>query len=255
MNTAEVVIREVQGDSGFQVAELTRESVREPGQPPKLHSHGQILSLHVAGRNVLRVGIAAANFGYNLRDFSWGVPLLPMLPVISEQLGQLSKVGIAREGFFNGFAIENVSIRGQLNAVVCDTTAHVQHEVLGVLASAFAHKKRRNELGVRIKGHENPLVAKLCRIVLPNVPSFLAYKRPDFVTLDSTARQLTHTRIQQPFASLSCHDEQTHDGIAIQPGEPFCGSDRAAFKQALNGLQPSLASSGSDPEFRIKESD
>src|SRR2546422_633193 len=108
MNTAEVVIREVQGDGGFQVIHLARESVREPSQPPELHSHGQVLPLHIAGRDMLRVGISAANLGYNLRDPSWGVPLIPELPIVSEQFGQLSKVGITREGFFNGFAVEDV---------------------------------------------------------------------------------------------------------------------------------------------------
>jgi hypothetical protein len=42
MNAAEIVIREMQGDSGFQVLQLARESVREPGQPPKLHSHRKV---------------------------------------------------------------------------------------------------------------------------------------------------------------------------------------------------------------------
>jgi hypothetical protein len=39
---------------------------------------------------------------------------------------------------------------------------------LSVLTGSFAHQRRRNELSVRVKGHENPLIPKLCGIVLPN---------------------------------------------------------------------------------------
>ena len=77
MNTAEVVIREVQGDSGFQILQLARESVGEPRQSPQLHSHGQILPFHIAGRDVFGIGNAAANFGYNLhRESPFQVPRL-----------------------------------------------------------------------------------------------------------------------------------------------------------------------------------
>ena len=59
MNTAEVVIRKIQGDSDFQVLQHARESVGEPGQTPKLHSHGQVLPFNEAGRDMLRAGVSA----------------------------------------------------------------------------------------------------------------------------------------------------------------------------------------------------
>jgi hypothetical protein len=88
----------MQADSGFQVLQLPRESIGQPRQTPKLHSHGQVLPFNETGRDVLRIGDTTANLGYNLRDSWWGVPLTPVLPIVSKQLGQLREVGIASEG-------------------------------------------------------------------------------------------------------------------------------------------------------------
>jgi hypothetical protein len=57
MNTAEIVIREVKGDGGFQVRQLLAESVGQPRKAPKFHSHGQILPFDKAGRNMIGIGI------------------------------------------------------------------------------------------------------------------------------------------------------------------------------------------------------
>src|SRR6266852_4924850 len=72
--SAEIVIREVQGDGGFQMRQLLAESNREPRKAPKLHSHGQVLPFYKAGRNVPRIRIASPHLGYNLDDWAWGVP-------------------------------------------------------------------------------------------------------------------------------------------------------------------------------------
>jgi hypothetical protein len=120
MNTAEIVIREVQGNSGLQIVQLPRKSVGKPGQSPKLHSHGQVLPFNETGGNVFRVGNTAANFGYNLRDSWWGVPLTPVLTVVAKQFGQLREVSISREGFLDCLSVKDVGIRGQLNTVIPD---------------------------------------------------------------------------------------------------------------------------------------
>ena len=89
MSTAEIVEREVQGDRSFQVRQLLAERIGEPRKAPNLHSHRQVLPFHVASRDVVRIGIASANLGYNLRDSWWGVPPFVVLPIVSEQLDQL----------------------------------------------------------------------------------------------------------------------------------------------------------------------
>jgi hypothetical protein len=163
-----------------------------------------------------------------------------MLAVVTEQLGQLREVGIAREGFLDGLPVKDVGVGGQLNPMIRNATAQIQHEVLSVLACALAHKKRRDELGVRVERNKNPRVSEFGGIVLPNVPGLLGHKHPDFIALNSTARQLPHTRVQQLFTALASQDKQPHDGIALQPSEPFGRADRAALKQTLNRLQPRL---------------
>ena len=74
MNATEIVIREVQGNGGFQMRQLLTESVRQPRESAHLHSHGQVLPFHEAGRNLIGVGVALSDFGYRLRDLRWGVP-------------------------------------------------------------------------------------------------------------------------------------------------------------------------------------
>ncbi len=48
MHTTKVVVREMQGRSGFQVIQLLAESVGEPRQPPHGHANAQILPLDQA---------------------------------------------------------------------------------------------------------------------------------------------------------------------------------------------------------------
>ncbi len=232
MNTAEVVIRKIQGDSDFQVLQHARESVGKPGQTPKLHSHGQVLPFNEAGRDMLRAGVSATNLGYNLRDSWWGVPLIPVLAIVPVELRQLSKVSVSRERLLDSLALD-IGVCGQLHPVIGNATAHVQHEVLSVLTGSFAHQKRRNELSVRVKGHENPLIPKLCGIVLPNVPNLLRDKRPDFVALNTTAGQLAHSLIQKPFTALASQDQQSHDRVAVDAGKPLCAANRAALDQII----------------------
>ena len=55
MNTAEIVVSEVQRDSGFQVRQLFAERICEPRKAPHRHSHREVLSLHEASRNLIGV--------------------------------------------------------------------------------------------------------------------------------------------------------------------------------------------------------
>jgi len=47
VNPAEIIVREVQSASGFQMPELLRESVRKARKSPHLHPHREILPLDV----------------------------------------------------------------------------------------------------------------------------------------------------------------------------------------------------------------
>ena len=60
--------------SGFEIFQLTGESDSQARKPAKLSSYRQILPFDKASRNVFRVGLSDADFGYNLRESWWGVP-------------------------------------------------------------------------------------------------------------------------------------------------------------------------------------
>jgi hypothetical protein len=93
---AEVVVREVQRDSRFQVEQLLAESVRQARESADCHSHRQVLPLYVRRRDVLRIRIASSDFGYNLHDAWWGVPRIGaiVLSVIPEQFHKLREVNV-----------------------------------------------------------------------------------------------------------------------------------------------------------------
>ena len=100
------------------------------------------------------VRVSTANLGYNLRDSSWGVALISELPIVSEQLGQLREVGISCKGFFDGLAVEDVGIRDQLNAVVCNLTIELAKANPGYRTSRVAvsigtllHDAKNGDLG------------------------------------------------------------------------------------------------------------
>ena len=63
MNTAEVVIREMQGDRRFQMCQLLAESIREPRKSSVRHARGEILPFYKTGGDVTLVRIAAEHGG------------------------------------------------------------------------------------------------------------------------------------------------------------------------------------------------
>jgi hypothetical protein len=53
----------------------------------------------------------------------------------------LGKVRIPGKGFLDSLPVENEGVRSQLNPVIRNTAAQVQHEVLGALAGALPDQK------------------------------------------------------------------------------------------------------------------
>jgi hypothetical protein len=103
MNAAEIVVRKVQGDGGFQVRQLFAERIGKPSKAAKLHPHGQVLPFHKASRDVIFVGPSVDDLGYDLRDPWWGVPRVGaiVLSVIPEQFHKLREVGLSTENALN----------------------------------------------------------------------------------------------------------------------------------------------------------
>jgi hypothetical protein len=87
MYAAEIIVREVQSASRFQVPQPLRESVSQPSESAHLHSHGQVLPFDMAGADAGRVRVTGSHLGYNLNDWRWGVfCICVMLPILAIQL-------------------------------------------------------------------------------------------------------------------------------------------------------------------------
>src|SRR5271166_6485828 len=117
MNAAEIIEREVQSDSSFQVRQLLTERIGKPRKAPHRLPHGEIAALYKTGGDVRFVGPSVNDSGYDLRDSWWGVPRFGAVDVpIPEQLNQLSEVAASSEYALNR-AVEVIAVRGDLEAI------------------------------------------------------------------------------------------------------------------------------------------
>jgi hypothetical protein len=251
MNTAEIVIGKMKTYSSPKILQFPRKGVRQSRESAKLHSDGQVLPFHEAGGDVLGIRVTAADFGYNLRDLSWGVALISVLAIVSIELRKLREVRIGGERFFDRLAVEDVGVSGQLNAMVSDPIPEVTHEGLGVGAGSFSDQERGNQLRVRVQSDENPLIAKVCRIVLSDVPRLLHQESPYLIALQSAARQLAHLAIHQPLGAFASQDEQPHDRVPVEASESFRSTDRATFQQAFQRLCSGIRAGTHSSERRL----
>src|SRR5438067_13879774 len=76
MNSSEVAVHEVQCHGIDVILNLLTEAVRQARKPPHAHPHREILSFDVAGRNVLRIGLASDRSYGNALDLSGAVASL-----------------------------------------------------------------------------------------------------------------------------------------------------------------------------------
>jgi len=91
----EIVPREMQCHSGFEIVQLLADGVGQPSQSAKLHTHCQVPPFDVAGRDVLGIRVILTYLGYNLGDWAWGSTVIPELAVVPEQLRELRVVDIS----------------------------------------------------------------------------------------------------------------------------------------------------------------
>src|SRR5579864_2187929 len=236
MNMAEIVIREVQGDSGFQVVQLFRESIGQSGKPSHCHPHGQILPFHVRRADMLLIRVALYDLGYALHDWAWGVfSRVVMLAVISVQLHKLCKIHVCPKLPLNRVNVKPESVCSDLDAIG-EPLCQVANEKISCPSGTFADDKRGNEFGFRINRHKYPLVAKFFRVVFADSALLFKAECPNLITLDEVAFQVPHSFIREPSAAFPGESEQTHNRVAMQPCKPLCRANRASLKQALNRL-------------------
>jgi len=76
MHTPEVVVHVEQRDLVHVVVEFLGEAIRQPSEPAHVHSHGQVLALDVARRDVLGVRIADNLHAFGAKTLRGAVALL-----------------------------------------------------------------------------------------------------------------------------------------------------------------------------------
>jgi hypothetical protein len=112
VHATEIVVREMDSDSSFQVLQFLRESIRKAREAPKRQSHREVLAFDVTGRDVRLARISDSHLGYNLDHWAWGVPFSSVLAVIAIQPRQLGEVHVEAKGFLNHFRVEVESVSG-----------------------------------------------------------------------------------------------------------------------------------------------
>ena len=73
MNAHEVMMHVKERNRVLMILDLFRECVGQPREAPHVHSHVEILSLDVAGRDMLRIGIANDRFLFDAQTLRGAV--------------------------------------------------------------------------------------------------------------------------------------------------------------------------------------
>jgi hypothetical protein len=235
MDTAKVIERKMQSNSGFQMREFLAERVRQSRQAAHLHPHGKVLALDERRADMLRVRATDAHVGYDLLDWAWGVPRFGgSLPVIAEQLNQLSEIYIYSKTFKHSLLVKMKAVSRELDAIT-EALCQFPTEHLSGVHCALADHERGNQFCVRIHSDKNPLVAKFVRIgAFVNATVFLLHKRPDFVCLNALALQVPHPLAHKAVATFPSQQKHRHDRVTIQARHTLCTANGAAFHKALN---------------------
>ena len=207
MDSAEVIPRHIERNSMFQVLHFPAVSIGQTSEAAKLHSQREVGALHKRRADVLRVGITLAHLGYNLRDWAWGVPLIPELAVISKQLGQLRVVNVSSKTLFDCFPVEDIGIGCELEPAN-RPIAQVADKGLRILAGTLSNEESCYQLRVGIEGDKHPLVAQFGGFAFRDMPRFLPHKGPDFIALDTAAGKAAHGGVHHVCASRASRFKQ-----------------------------------------------
>src|ERR1700730_9612146 len=73
MNPAPVVMSKMQSDCSPMAVDVLAKGVGEPRQTPDLHTHCEVLPLHVRSADPRRVRVPADHNWDSLHDLSWGI--------------------------------------------------------------------------------------------------------------------------------------------------------------------------------------
>ena len=234
MNTAKVVISEVQSNSGAKILDLLAEGIGEPRKASAHHSQGQILSFDVRRTDIALVGITNDSLGYRLNEPGWSVTLPPWWKMAVNLL-ELTKVNRGSERRFNRRDVRSPRIGRELRMQAPrGSRIHITHKCERVGEGALASKPRENQLTVGVHGDERVLFSDFIAFFDGNHALALLNEAVQLVALDSRNRQVLQLVAHHRSATLCRNQQQTHDRVAVQSGQSLSSADRAAVNETAN---------------------
>jgi hypothetical protein len=126
---------------------------------------------------------------------------------------------------------KNKAVCGELSG--CGETLVQAPQKRGCVARPLPNKERGNKFGFFVNRDEDVLIPDLGRIGRAHADALLLNVGLDFVNLQIPGLESAHFGVHQTGAALSGYDEQSHHRVAIESGEPFRGSGRAALQKAM----------------------
>ena len=183
MNTAQIVIREVQSASRFQVVQFLAKGIGQARKPSHHHSHGEVLPFNMTRTDFLFVRVSLHDLGYNLEDWTWGVLCRAVvLAIVAIQLDKLREIHITPKRLFNRIDVKPESVCGDLDAMR-ETLRQIVYECLRGSSRTLANCEAGNEFRNRVNGHENPSVSKFGGVFFAASFLLLVHKAPNFIGL------------------------------------------------------------------------
>src|ERR1022692_2951980 len=231
VNPAEVVVHMKQRQHSDVIFELLTEGVRQPGKPPHIHSHVEILSLNEGRADVLWVGRANDRLSLGAKTLRRAVTGCS-LGIVAVNLDQLRVIDILSEGIWYSRQIHLVAVRGQLDSIrqpVCN----VPNELRRPPGIPPSFQPRQDKLALRFNRGKRPNVATDASFHLGKGDVLLLApdKRSDLVNLHPLGRNVADHAVMLLGASCANSHQEPKDSALGYAGKANRGANRTAFDQ------------------------
>lgn len=232
MNPAKVVVHVKQSNHGGVVLKLLAEGVRQASESAHVHTHVEILTLHVASRDVLLIRGADHFDALGAKTLRGAVALLS-LRIVAEYLDQLRVVDLVTERVRNSRQIHLVAVRGQLDSIR-QPACNILKEVRCTPRVPPAYGPTDNKLRLRFNRGEGPNVSSVAH-AFPHFRRGVLFlgvaERPDFINLDTLRRNVAKSDVLVLLASLTDAHQKAKDSALRHTSKAHRGTHGASFDQ------------------------
>src|ERR1017187_2844464 len=231
MDADEVVVHMEQRQHSDMVFELLTEGIRQPGEPPHVHPHVEILSLNVGRADVLRVwrtddrlSLGAKTLRRAVTGCSFGI--------VAINLNQLGEVDILSESIGYSRQIHLVAVCSQLDSIrqpACNVLKELRRTP-GIPPSCHP---RQYQFALSFNRSERPDIATDTSFHFGDGDVLLLApdKRPDLVNLHPLGRNVADYAVMVFGASRANGHQQPKDSALGYAGKANRRANRTAFNQ------------------------